>query len=75
MVDIEYKVVLPKEALDKVTEIYSVMIDNLYRYFVTDRGEARLDTITSVMVSLAPFIALLEEPTDQKSTMEEVDLI
>lgn len=75
MEDIEYKVVLPKEALDKVTEIYSVMIDKLYRYFVTDRGEARLDTITSVMVSLAPFIALHEEPTDQKSTMEEVDLI
>lgn len=75
MEDIEYKVVLPKEALDKVTEIYSVMIDKLYRYFVTDRGEARLDTITSVMVSLAPFIALREEPTDQKSTMEEVDLI
>lgn len=49
MDEIEPKIVLSTETKNKETEIYNALINKLYKFFVIDEKEAKLDSVITLL--------------------------
>lgn len=60
---------------DKEKAIYELLVDKLYHFFVTERREARVDTVVQILSILKPVEINETEVKDEKKNFEEVDII
>lgn len=59
----------------KVKELYSVMVDKLYSYFVENKGEAKVDTIVDILEMLTPLLEKDKEKDPKQEKEQEEYLI
>lgn len=60
---------------DKEFELREVLIDRLYRYFVLEKKESRIDTIVLVLSALSDKEGDKEIISEASKNFEEVDII
>lgn len=60
---------------DKEKELYESLIEKLYRFFIMERREARVDTVVHLLGILKPVGVNETEIETKKRNFEEVDII
>lgn len=72
MDEIKAEVYAMAETESKEAEIYKKMIDKLYKHFVVNDGEAKVDTIIALASALAPIVFADKHEKDiHKTNIEE----
>lgn len=64
-----------KSIVDKKMELYQVLVDKLYHYFVEEKKEARIDTVVSLLSALTHQNKDKDAISEAQENFEEVDLI